>query len=72
MSPDIDPASTLITVNVSPALGCISLSTVPAPVWPLQANGPSSSSGASLLTFTANRSLAIAYVAKDDCWKKAP
>ena len=49
---DKPTAPTPNTANEFPARGCIELSTAPAPVWPLQANGPSSSSGASFLTFT--------------------
>jgi hypothetical protein len=58
--PDSPTAPTPNTANASPGSGFIELSTAPAPVWPLQANGPSNSSGASFLTFTAKRSLAIA------------
>ena len=50
--PDKPTAPTPNTANESPAMGCIELSTAPAPVCPLQANGPNSSSGASFLTFT--------------------
>ena len=69
--PDRPTAPTPNTAKESPGRGCIELSTAPAPVWPLQANGPSSSSGASLRTFTAKRSLAMAWVANEDCWKNA-
>ena len=50
--PESPTAPTPNTANGRPAFGCIALSTAPAPVCPLQANGPSSSSGASLRTFT--------------------
>ena len=39
--------------KLSPRSGLMTLRTAPAPVCPLQASGPSSSSGASLRTFTA-------------------
>ena len=71
ISADSPTAPTPNTANASPGCGCIVLSTAPAPVCPLQASGPSRSSGASLRTFTAKRSLAMAWVANDDCWKKA-
>ena len=45
--PDNPTAPTPNTANGSPGRGCIVLSTAPAPVCPLQASGPSRSSGAS-------------------------
>ena len=69
--PDSPTAPTPNTAKESPACGFIELSTAPAPVCPLQAKGPRSSSGASFRTFTTKRSLAMACVAKEDCWKNA-
>ncbi len=48
------------TAKLSPGDGFITFNTAPAPVWPPQASGPRISSGASLRTFTAKRSLAMA------------
>ena len=50
---DSPTAPTPNTAMLSPAFGLSALKTAPAPVWPLQASGPSSSSGASLRTLTA-------------------
>ena len=53
ISADSPTAPTPNTAMLSPRSGFMALSTAPAPVWPLQASGPSSSSGASSRTFTA-------------------
>ena len=52
MRPDNPTAPTPNTANESSGRGRMELSTAPAPVCPLHANGPNSSSGASRLTFT--------------------
>ena len=69
--PDSPTAPTPNTAKLSPAFGFIELNTAPAPVCTLQANAPSRSTGASLRTFTTKRSLAIAWVPNEDCWKNA-
>jgi hypothetical protein len=60
-------APTPNTAIPSPGCGCIEFSTAPAPVCPLQAKTPSSSSGASPRTFTTKRSCETAWVANEDC-----
>ncbi|MEV0640986.1 hypothetical protein AB0I77_39915 [Streptomyces sp. NPDC050619] len=60
------------TAMLLPAAGLSELRTPPAPVCMPQPSGPSSSRGAARSTFTTLRSVARAYVAKDDCPKKTP
>lgn len=60
------------TAMLLPAGGRRALSTAPAPVWIPHPSGPRSSSGAAGSILTTFRSVASAWVAKDDWPKNAP
>ena len=60
------------TARLDPAGQARVLNTAPAPVWMPQPSGPASSSGSASGMRSTLRSVASAWVAKEDCWKKAP